>query len=388
MRTARLSSSARARTGHRRRTDQVAVRLRRPSHPSNLARPVGTAASPGRLAAPHRVQQELRPRRDLHHRGRGRRDRGASQPPRRDRSGAAQAAPDPHRPRSSTRSTRPCGTPTRNCWWRRPSRPGCGGAKLTELRAADIDVANRLLTVSRAVIAVSRKHHPAGARFWVKNYSKDKEYRQLRMSGQIVRKLSAHLAAHDLGADDLLSARRGHSRLDRTRPGRAAVPARHHDRPRAGPVAVRSLPPRRRFLPGQAGRNGHDRPAKVQAVDGDPHINASTFRTSVLRPALRAAGIDGVTFHGLRHAHASSLLADGADLQVVKERDQDWHPGGPGCARVQFFGMSKFSCACCREIQRMGPRLVRGACHPPILADTSRLRSVACRTAGSCSLPD
>jgi Phage integrase family len=40
----------------------------------------------------------------------------------------------------------------------------------------------------------------------------------------------------------------------------------------------------------------------------------------VLRPALRAAGIDGVTFHGLRHAHASWLLAGGADLQVVKER--------------------------------------------------------------------
>ena len=66
---------------------------------------------------------------------------------------------------------------------------------------------------------------------------------------------------------------------------------------------------------------GHDRPAKVPAVeDGDPHINASTFRTSVLRPALRAAGIDGITFHGLRHAHASWLPAGGADLQIVKER--------------------------------------------------------------------
>jgi hypothetical protein len=117
------------------------------------------------------------------------------------------------------------------------------------------------------VIAVSRKHHPAGARFWVKNYPKDKEYRQLRMSGQIVRKLSAHLAAHDLGADDLLSARRGHSRLDRTRPGRAAVPARHHDRPRAGPVPVRSLPPRRRFLPGQAGPQ-RPRPAGQGAGGG------------------------------------------------------------------------------------------------------------------------
>jgi len=79
---------------------------------------------------------------------------------------------------------------------------GLRWGELTELRAADIDVANRLLTVSRAVIAVSRKHHPAGRRFWVKNYSKDKEYRQLRLSDQIVRKLSEHVGAHDLGAGD------------------------------------------------------------------------------------------------------------------------------------------------------------------------------------------
>jgi len=77
------------------------------------------------------------------------------------------------------------------------------------------------------------------------------------MSDQIVRKLSEHLAAHDLGAGDLLFARRGdrgpaNSRLDRTRPGRAKVPAWHHDRLRTGPVPVRALPPRRRLLPGAA----------------------------------------------------------------------------------------------------------------------------------------
>ena len=54
--------------------------------------------------------------------------------------------------------------------------------------------------------------------------------------------------------------------------------------------------------------------------DGDPHINASTFRTSVLQPAFRAVGVEGGTMHGLRHAHASWLLAGGADLQVVRER--------------------------------------------------------------------
>ena len=134
---------------------------------------------------------------------------------------------------------------------------GLRWGELTELRATDIDFPAGVLTVSRAVSAVSRKHHPAGRRFWVKNYPKDKEYRQLRMSDQIVRKLSEHLAAHDLGAGDLLFARRGdrgpaNSRLDRTRPGRAKVPAWHHDRLRTGPVPVRALPPRRRLLPGAA----------------------------------------------------------------------------------------------------------------------------------------
>ena len=161
---------------------------------------------------------------------------------------------------------------------------GLRWGELTELRATDIDAAAGVLTVSRAVIAVSRKHHPAGRRFWVKNYPKDRDYRQLRMSGQIVRKLSAHVTAHDLGAGGLLFARRGHSRLDRARPGRAAVPASRHDRVRAGPVPVRALPPRRRLLPGAAAPQ-RPRPAEPRPPGrGRPAHQRQHVRTSVLRP--------------------------------------------------------------------------------------------------------
>jgi hypothetical protein len=178
-----------------------------------------------------------------------------------------------------------------------------------------------LLTVSRAVIAVSRKHHPAGRRFWVKNYPKDKEYRQLRISGQIARKLAAHVTVHDLGAGGLLFARRGHSRLDRAlaRPGGGY---RHRVTTAYGLGRCRCEHCRHAVASyrAQRRRNGHDRPSQGHRAEADPHINASTFRASVLQPAFRAAGIDGVTFHGLRHAHASWLLAGGADLQVVRER--------------------------------------------------------------------
>ena len=41
---------------------------------------------------------------------------------------------------------------------------------------------------------------------------------------------------------------------------------------------------------------------------------------SIVKKYGEFTAVDGVTFHGLRHAHASWLLAGGADLQVVKER--------------------------------------------------------------------
>jgi integrase len=212
---------------------------------------------------------------------------------------------------------------------------GLRWGELTELRVRDIDFATGLLTVARAVIAVSRKHHPAGGRFWVKKYPKDREYRQLRMSDQIVRKLSEHVTAHDLGADDLLFARRGDrgpgtqpavladpETLGWTEPNQAGRRYRHGTTTAYGLGRCRCEHCRHAvaLYRAERRRNGNDRPSQGHPVEVDPHLHASTFRMSVLRPALRVAGIDGVTFHGLRHAHASWLLAGGADLQVVKER--------------------------------------------------------------------
>ena len=67
--------------------------------------------------------------------------------------------------------------------------------------------------------------------------------------------------------------------------------------------------------------DGKDNPRTPRTVDTDGHIPRDWFRTKVWKPAVAAAKLEiNVRVHDLRHAHASWLLAGGANLQVVKER--------------------------------------------------------------------
>jgi len=65
---------------------------------------------------------------------------------------------------------------------------------------------------------------------------------------------------------------------------------------------------------------GKDSPRAPRTRATDGHIPADWFRRQVWYPAREAAGLAGLRVHDLRHAHASWLLAGGANLQVVKER--------------------------------------------------------------------
>ena len=61
--------------------------------------------------------------------------------------------------------------------------------------------------------------------------------------------------------------------------------------------------------------------AHAHDYDSDGHIPNNWFRNQIWLKALDAAQLGfHITPHVMRHAHASWLLAGGADIQVVKER--------------------------------------------------------------------
>ena len=81
---------------------------------------------------------------------------------------------------------------------------GLSWGELTELRPRDIDFRTGVLTVSHVVVELTPRFHPDGGRFLIKEYPKDQEHRRLRLSTPILAKISAHIAGHRLGDDDLL----------------------------------------------------------------------------------------------------------------------------------------------------------------------------------------
>ena len=142
---------------------------------------------------------------------------------------------------------------------------GLRWGELVALRPRHIDWAHRTITVSETIVEVSRKHSPTGERLIVKPYPKDNEPRVLSVTDDLLTVLAGRIREYGLGRDDYL-------------------------------------------FPSVDGR-------------GDYPVSKDTFRNRVWTPALEAAGLGfPVRMHDLRHAHASWLLAGGADLTAVMER--------------------------------------------------------------------
>ncbi len=142
---------------------------------------------------------------------------------------------------------------------------GLRWGELVALRPRHIDFLRRVVTIEETIVEISKKHSPTGERNILKPYPKNDKPRVIGLRQGLLDLLAARIQRMELGRDDLLF-------------------------------------------------------PSTDVVGGAP-ISRNTFRTKVWLPAVAAAGISfNVRMHDLRHAHASWLLAGGADLVGVMER--------------------------------------------------------------------
>lgn len=215
---------------------------------------------------------------------------------------------------------------------------GLRWGELTELRPQDLDVATGVLTVSRAVVQLKARGTDDADQFLVKPYPKDKEWRQVGLAPHIVDQLVAYIESERIRAGDLLFAMPRHEGTSRRRrpdvlPDPATLgltePNGKGRRYAHGTLtAYQAAKCRCRYCRdavavyrAERRASGKDDPRPPRSTKTDGHIPNDWFRRNIWGPALKQADLGfHVTPHGLRHAHASWLLAGGANIQVVKER--------------------------------------------------------------------
>jgi integrase len=142
---------------------------------------------------------------------------------------------------------------------------GLRWGELVALRPRHIDFLRRTINVEETIVEVSKKHSPTGERMIIKPYPKNNEPRTVRVGQDLLDVLAARIQHLGLGCDHLLF-------------------------------------------------------PSTETAGGAP-ASRNTFRTRVWLPALEKAQLGHhVRMHDLRHAHASWLLAGGADLKTVMDR--------------------------------------------------------------------
>jgi integrase len=211
---------------------------------------------------------------------------------------------------------------------------GLRWGELTELRAGDLDPKTHILTVTRGVVQLNPTFHPTGERFLIKPYPKSRLSRRFKLSPAVCARIAAHIEERGLAANDLLFTQPESAPRPRLVPvpteasGKTAPNAKGRSYLHATLSAYtaggcrcelcRTVFAAYRAKRRETGRDGGSAP---RVIDTDGHLARDWFTRKVWHPALKVAKVEGtLRMHDLRHAHASWLLAGGADLQVVKER--------------------------------------------------------------------
>ncbi|MBE7188189.1 site-specific integrase [Jatrophihabitans endophyticus] len=139
---------------------------------------------------------------------------------------------------------------------------GVRWGELAALRPVDVDLEAGEIEIRRVVLEVSKKITGAEKVWTIRDYPKDNEHRAIRIGDQLCRDIREFLVATGKRGEDLL----------------------------------------------------------FSSSTGSP-ISRNVFRTRVWLPAIERADLrQRVRFHDLRGAHASWLLAGGADLKAVMDR--------------------------------------------------------------------
>jgi integrase len=216
---------------------------------------------------------------------------------------------------------------------------GLRWSELIDLRPRDFSEATTVITVSHSAVEVNPKYHPQGRVFVLKQYPKDGEHRRIKVSKQLAAKIARHIEANTIGDDELLfefvglERRRTRPRdlpnpdsLGFTEPNEHGRTYRHGTKSayQAGKCRCqhcRNVMATYRATRRAAGKDRPPRPRRVIPGPPEKHISRDWFRDNVWHPALKTARLGiHVRVHDLRHAHASWLLAGGADPYKVKER--------------------------------------------------------------------
>ena len=139
---------------------------------------------------------------------------------------------------------------------------GVRWGELAALRPVDVDLDTGEIHVRRVVLEVSKKITGADKVWTVRDYPKDNEHRTIRIGDQLCQDIREYMMASGTRGEDLLFA----------------------------------------------------------TSTGSP-VSRNVFRTRVWLPAVTSSKIkQHVRFHDLRGAHASWLLAGGADMKAVMDR--------------------------------------------------------------------